>query len=120
MFSILFICCGCIFAGIFTRFYGDKAPNIIVEEGKFFIENYTWFMSADYVDGYGARPHTDIDGMGFQRLKRFFGSQSNDLGAVVKEMVINVDDWNAFVIADRIEFDKNAEVPTSQAVFDEM
>jgi len=53
-------------------------------------------------------------------MKRFFSSEANDLGAAVKEIAINVCDWNAFVIADRTEFEKNADVPTSQAVFDEM
>lgn len=77
-------------------------------------------MSADYKDGYGGMPHTDVKGMGFERMKRFFASDSNDLGATVKEIAINVSDWNAFVIADRTEFEKNADVPTPQAVFDEM
>ena len=58
--------------------------------------------------------------MGYERMKRFFASDANDLGATVKEIAINVSDWNDFVIADRTEFEKNADVPTSQAVFDEM
>ena len=58
--------------------------------------------------------------MGFGRMKRFFSSEANDLGATAKEIAINVCDWNAFVIADRTEFEKNADVPTSQAVFDKM
>ena len=53
-------------------------------------------------------------------MKRFFASESNDLGATVKEIAINVCDWNAFVIADRTEFEKNADVPTPKAVFDDM
>ena len=62
----------------------------------------------------------DIKGMGFERMKRFFASDANDLGATVKEIAINVCDWNQFVIADRSEFEKNADVPTAQSVFDEM
>ena len=58
--------------------------------------------------------------MGFERMKRFFASDGNDLGATVKEIVINVCDWNSFVVADRIEFEKNADVPTPQSTFDEM
>ena len=77
-------------------------------------------MSADFIDGYGAHPHKDIKGMGFERMKRFFASEANDLGATVKEIAINVSDWNEFVIADRNEFEKNADVPTAQSVFDEM
>ena len=107
-------------SGIFTRFYGDRLPNILVPEGEFFIEKGTWFMSADFIDGYGAQPHKDIKRMGFERMKRFFASDGNDLGATVKEIVINVCDWNAFVVADRIEFEKNADVPTPQSTFDEM
>ena len=42
------ICFDSAITGIFTRFYGDRPPNILVEEGKFFIEKGTWFMSADY------------------------------------------------------------------------
>ena len=53
-------------------------------------------------------------------MKRFFASEANDLGATAKEIVINVSDWNDSVIADRTEFEKNADVPISQAVFDEM
>ena len=30
--------------GICTRFYGDRPPNILVDEGKFFIEKGTWLM----------------------------------------------------------------------------
>jgi hypothetical protein len=107
-------------SGIFTRFYGDRPPNILVDEGKFFIEKGTWFMSAVFIDGYGAQPHKDIKRMGFERMKRFFASDANDLGATVKEIVINVCDWNQFVIANRSEFEKNADVPTAQSVFDEM
>ena len=110
----------CAITGIFTRFYGDRPPNILVDEGKFFIEKGTWFMSADYTDGYGGQPHTDVKGMGYDRMKRFFSSESNDLGATFKEIVINVSDWNAFVIADRNEFEKNQEQPTSEDVFAEM
>ena len=106
--------------GIFTRFYGDRPPNILVDEGKFFIEKGTWFMSADFTDGYGGQPHTDVKRMGYDRMKRFFSSEANDLGATVKEIAINVSDWNAFVIADRTEFEKNADVPTPQSVFDGM
>ena len=116
----LFICANRALSGIFTRFYGDRPPNILVDEGKFFIEKGTWFMSADFIDGYGAQPHKDIKRMGFERMKRFFASDANDLGATVKEIVINVCDWNQFVIADRSEFEKNADVPTAQSVFDEM
>ena len=109
------MCSGSLFTGIFTRFYGTLPPNILVDEGKFVIEKCTWFMSsADYVDGYGAQPHlgAKAKGKGFDRMKQFFASDSNDLGATFKEIVINVDDWNAFVIADRNGFEKNAEVPT--------
>ena len=104
------MCCDSLFTGIFTRFYGTLPPNILVDEGKFFIEKGTWFMLADYIDGYGAQPHLDVKAKGFGRMKRFFASDSNDLCATVKEIVINVNDWNAFVIADRDEFEKNAEV----------
>ena len=120
MCSIHIICVNSAISGIFTRFYGDRPPNILVDEGKFFIEKGTWFMSADFIDGYGAQPHKDIKGMGFERMKRFFASEANDLGATVKEIAINVSDWNEFAIADRTEFEKNADVPTSQAAFDEM
>ena len=77
-------------------------------------------MSADYTDGYGGQPHTDVKGMGYERMKRFFSSDANGLGATVKEIAINVSDWNAFVIADRNEFEKNQEQPTSDDVFAEM
>ena len=61
------ICFDSAITGIFTRFYADRPPNILVEEGKFFIEKGTWFMSADYTDGYGGQPHKDVKGMGFDR-----------------------------------------------------
>ena len=77
-------------------------------------------MSADFTDGYGGQPHTDVKGMGFDRIKRFFASEANDLGATVKEIAINACNWSAFVIADRTEFEKNADVPTPQAAFDDM
>ena len=108
------------FIGVFTRFYGTLPPNILVDEGKFFIEKGAWFMSSDYIGGYGAKPHLDVKAKGFDRMKRFFASDANDLGATVKEIAINAEDWNAFVIADRDEFEKHAEVPTPQAAFDDM
>ena len=77
-------------------------------------------MSADCVDGYGAQPHLDVKTKGFDRTKNFFGSSSNDLGATFKEIVVNIDDWNTFVVADRNEFENNAEKPTPQTLFDEM
>ena len=120
MCSTHIICVNSAISGIFTRFYGDRPPSILVDEGKFFIEKGTWFMSADFIDGYGGQPHKDAKGMGFGRMKRFFASEANDLGATVKEAAINVSGWNDFVIADRTEFEKNADVPTSQAAFDEM
>ena len=111
MCSIHILCVDSALSGIFTRFYGDRPPNILVDEGKFFIEKGTWFMSADFIDGYGAQPHQDIKGMGFERMKRFFASEANDLGATVKEIAINVSDWNGFVIADRAEFEKMLMCP---------
>ena len=95
----LIICANSAISGIFTRFYGDRPPNILVDEGKFSIEKGTWFMSADFTDGYGGQPHKDVKGMGYERMKRFFASEANDLGATVKEIAINVSDWNDFVIA---------------------
>ena len=74
----------------------------------------------DYIDGYGAQPDTDAKAKGFGRMKRFFASDANDLGATVKEIAINVSDWNAFVIADRTGFEKNADVPAPQSAFDDM
>ena len=50
----------------------------------------------------------------------FFASDSNDLGASFKEIVLNVDDWNAFVVADRGMFEKHADKPTDAAVLDVM
>ena len=112
--------CNILITGIFTRFYGSQPPNVLVPEGEFFIDTGTWFMSADYVDGYGTQPHLDVKTKGFDRMKKFFASSSNDLGAMFKEIVVNVDDWNTFVFADRNEFEKNAEKPTPQTVFGEM
>jgi hypothetical protein len=109
-----------LITGILTHFYGSQPPNVLVPEGEFFTEKGTWFMSADYVDGYGAQSHMDVKGKGFERMRKFFASSSNDLGATFKKIVVNVDDWNTFVVADRNEFEKNTEKPTPQAVFDDM
>ena len=114
------MCSAMLNTGIFTRFYGSLPPNVLDPEGGFFIEKGTWFMSADYVDGYGAQPHMDAKDKGFERMRKFFASSSNDLGATFKGIVLNVDDWNAFVVADRNEFEKNAEKPTPQAAFGDM
>jgi hypothetical protein len=59
-------------ADIFTRFYGSQPPHVLVSEGEYFLEKGTWFMSADYVDGYGAQPHMDVKAKGFERMRKFF------------------------------------------------
>jgi hypothetical protein len=76
-------------------------------------------MSADYVDG---QPHMDAKAKGFARMRKFFGSDSNDLGATFKEIVLDVGDWNVavFVVADRDTLLKYEDKPTEAAVLDVM
>ena len=76
-------------------------------------------MVADFVDGYGAQPHLDVKSKGFGRM-RLFASDSNDLGATFKEIVLNVENWNTFVVADREMRAGYEDLPTATAALGAM
>lgn len=83
------------------------------------MEVNTWMMAADHVDLYGESPHEDAN-KGFNRMKTFFESSKNDLGATFKEIVISTADWNAFAKADRANRAHMSDTPTDTAVLDDM
>ena len=76
-------------------------------------------MSADYIDQNGQMPHENAR-LGFDRMKAFFASDRNDLGAMMREVVISTKDRNAFAAADRVARSKHSDRPTSDETLDQM